>query len=267
MLKNLQRLFLVIMCLCAHFTYANERLISVNVASKILNEERQIQVSLPTSYDSNSDISYPVLYVLDGEWNLAFFAGMLNRMHLSEAAPEYIVVGINNTNRVRDLTPTVNVDPRGPVGEGGGGDTFLDFIESELIPLMNKSYRTTDFKVLAGHSIGGLLVLHSFQSRPQLFQAHFAFSPAVWWGGRETLQATKRFIKTKPLLDNYLYLNIGNEGGEMRQVYDDLHQTILKFQTINLEFSSDAFDQPHGLTIVAGLFNACRNLFKYQQNN
>ena len=198
MLKNLQRLFLVIMCLCAHFTYANERLISVNVASKILNEERQIQVSLPASYD---------------------------------------------------------------------GDKFLDFIESELIPLMNKSYRTTDFKILAGHSIGGLLVLHSFQSRPQLFQAHFAFSPAVWWGGRETLLATKRFIKTEPLLDNYLYLNIGNEGGEMRQIYDDLHQTILKFQPINLEFSSDAFDQPHGLTIVAGLFNAYRNLFKYQQNN
>lgn len=263
MLKKLVWVFLIVGIFNSNSNDVKADNLTENFFSTRLKETRQIIINLPKSYDKKSNIKYPVLYLLDGESNLAFASGLLNRMQLSEAAPEHIIIGIKHTDRLRDLTPTVNHDPRGPVGKGGGGDKFLDFIALELMPFINKKYRTNNDNILAGHSIGGLLVLHSLQSRPHLFQAHFAFSPAVWWGARKTLNDTKQFIIDTPNLTNYLYMNIGSEGGEMRQLYDDLHQTITKHRPEKLEFKSDFFEQePHGLTLPAGLFNAYRGLFK-----
>jgi predicted alpha/beta superfamily hydrolase len=245
------------------FTQANDFFQHHEVLhSKSLNEDRRAIVQIPRSYASDSEREYPVIYLLDGMDNLPMVSGMLNRLQQSDIAPELIIVAIENTDRLRDLTPTVNYDPRGPAGKGGGGDKFLDFIEMELIPHINQKYRTHDFKIFLGASIGGLLVIHSLQSRPHLFQAHMAFSPAVWWGDRTTVKKTKEFISKAKALDNYLYLNIGEEGGDMRTVYDDLHSFLQKNKPENLKLKTDAFDTvPHGLTAAAGVFNAFQNLF------
>ncbi len=147
----------------------------------------------------------------------------MHKLQKADSAPEVIMVAIENTNRLRDFAPTVNLDPRGPVGQGGGADKFLDFLEIELIPYIDQNYRTHDFKVISGASIAGLLTIHSLQSRPHLFQAHVAYSPAVWWGDRTTAKKAKAFIAQKTSLNNYLYMNIGEEAGEMRDVYNDFH--------------------------------------------
>ncbi|KAF7786156.1 hypothetical protein PRUB_a0633 [Pseudoalteromonas rubra] len=234
--------------------------------SKYLTETPSITVALPSSYATNSTKRYPVLYVLDGELNGELVKGMLHRLHLSNGSYEHIIVGITTNNRLRDFAPTVNKDPRGPVGEGGGGDHFLDFMEEELIPKINSDYRTSNFNVLAGHSVAGLLVIHSFQSRPKLFQSHLAFSPAVWWGARETSEATKKYVKSKKTIQNYLYMGIGDEGGEMREVYDSLAQTIMRNRHLDLKLQLDEFDNDsHDFTMAVGLYNALRGLFHYQQ--
>lgn len=140
-------------------------------------------------------------------------------------------------------------------------------MEAELIPDVDKQFRTLNERVFAGHSIAGLLVLHSFHSRPHLFQAHLAFSPAVWWSERETLKATQKYVLSDKDINNYLYLNIGSEGGEMRVVYDSLVQTISKNRTLDLSLRTDEFDyEGHGLTLAAGLYNAFKGLYKYQQS-
>jgi len=234
--------------------------------SKIVTETPNVIVALPSSYESDTTKTYPVLFVLDGELNGELVNGMLHRLHLSKGSNEHIIVGVTSSNRLRDFAPTVNKDPRGPVGEGGGGDQFLNFMEKELIPTINKRYRSSNFNVLAGHSVAGLLVLHSFQSRPYLFQAHLAFSPAVWWGARETSTATKHYVTTTKHIQNYLYMDIGSEGGEMRQVYDSLAQTILRHRNIDLNLRLDEFEQePHDFTMAAGLYNALKGLFQHQQ--
>ncbi|MDC8831369.1 alpha/beta hydrolase [Alteromonas gilva] len=221
---------------------------------------------VPLSYESETIKTYPVLFVLDGELNGELVKGMFQRLHSSNGSNEHIIVGVTSSNRLRDFAPTVNKDPRGPVGEGGGGDKFLDFMEKELIPTINERYRTSNFNVLAGHSIAGLLVMHSFHSRPNVFQAHLAFSPAVWWGDRETSKATKQYVATKKHIQNYLYMDIGSEGGEMRQVYDSLAQTILRNRNIDLNLRLDEFEhEPHDFTMVAGLYNALKGLFQHQQ--
>ena len=264
MLKHFTSIILIIAVLMTHFANATSIAPSIEgLHSKILDEKRQIVIQLPQSYHEKSDSKYPVLYLLSGQTNLAHSAGTLDRLNRSDAAPEMIVIGIINTDRTRDLAPTTNKDPRGgAIGSGGGGDRFLDFIELELIPYVNKKYRTQDFKIFSGHSIGGLLVIHSLQSRPHLFQAHFAFSPAIWWSERTTLKNTKtRFNKTGKL-QNFLYMNIGNEDGEMRQIYDELNGVFKQTSLTSFIFNSDVFDDtPHNLTSAAGLFNAYHRLF------
>lgn len=241
---------------------------SVKISPSINVEETpNITVALPPSYKTDTTKRYPVLFVLDGVANGELVNGMIHRLQLSKGSNEHIIVGVTSSNRLRDFAPTVNKDPRGPVGEGGGGDKFLDFLESELIPTINKAYRTNNYNVIAGHSVAGLLVIHSFQSRPYLFQGHLAFSPAVWWGERETLQATKKYVSTAKHIQNYLYMDIGSEGGEMRQVYDSLVQTILRNRNIDLNVRFDEFEhETHDFTMAAGLYNALKGLFLHQQN-
>ncbi len=230
--------------------------------SAVLKELRTITVQLPKSYSSRPDKKYPVIYRLDGKDHLPLMNGVLERLQEVDAAPEVIIVAIENTDRMRDFYPTVNQEPAGPVGLGGGAGKFLNFIKRELIPFVNQKYRTHDFKVIAGASAGGAFVLYALQTEPELFQAHLAYSPAIWWDYGATAITTKAFFTRTKTLNNYLYMNIGEESGVMRQRYDDLLQFIQANQPKGFQFVSEEFSTvPHGLTSVAGIFTAYHRLF------
>jgi len=243
--------------------YSNERQFTHTFHSTILEEARTVTVHLPDSYH-DSDTHYPTVYVLDGEADGELVASTLRRMAVSEGAREQVVVTIHATDRLRDYAPTINNDPRGPLGQGGGGDKFLDYMEKELVPFIGKHYRVNREKTLSGHSVGGLLVMHSFHSRPHLFNAHLAFSPAVWWGEQETLKATEEYVLSNKHIHTYLYMNIGAESGMMRRFYNALVRTISRNRNVDLYFKSEEFDgEPHGLTFSAGLYSALRGLARY----
>lgn len=168
------------------------------INSVILNELRTFVVQLPKSYQANSNKVYPVIYRLDGAGNIPLASAVIERLQNDNRAPEVILVAVESTNRLRDFYPTVNKEPQGPVGEGGGAAKFLAFFEQELIPLVNKNYRTHDYKVISGASAGGVFALYALQANPELFQAHIAYSPAVWWNYGALVKSTKSFIaKTK----------------------------------------------------------------------
>ena len=237
-------------------------LLTETLHSAVLNENRTITIQLPKSYASAPDKKYPVIYRLDGKGNIPLITAVLERLQEASAAPEVIIVAIENTDRQRDLFPTVNQEPQGPIGIGGGAPKFLTFIENELIPFVDNKYRTHNFKVIAGASAGGVFVLYALQTKPELFQAHLAYSAAVWWNHGATAKSTKAFMANTKALDNYLYMNIGEESGFMRQRYDDLHSFISSNTPKGLTFISDEFGTvPHGLTSVAGIFNAYNQLF------
>ncbi|MBB1337850.1 alpha/beta hydrolase-fold protein [Pseudoalteromonas sp. SR44-2] len=236
------------------------------INSLILNELRTVVVQLPKSYQANPNKVYPVIYRLDGAGNIPLISAVMDRLQNNNRAPEVIIVGIENTNRLRDLYPTVNKEPQGPVGEGGGAARFLAFIEQELMPLINKNYRTHHFNVIAGGSAAGVFTLYTMQANPELFQAHIAYSPAVWWNYGAPVKAAKAFINKSKDLSNYVYINIGEEAGIMRERYDELQQSLQSHKVRGLRFFSDAFDDvSHNLTSVAGAFNAYHNLFLPKQ--
>jgi len=153
----------------------------VTLRSEVLGEERTAAVVTPSSY-ARSQTRYPVLYLTDGESQIGHLRATAEFLARSGLVPEMIVVGILNTARTRDLTPSRGTaEERSAFPGAGGGERFLDFVEKELIPSIDGRYRTLPLRVLAGHSFGGLLALHALLTRPALFQAAIAASPPLAW--------------------------------------------------------------------------------------
>ncbi len=164
--------------------YAN----SFTHQSSLLKEERQYSIMLPPSYQRNSNQYYPVVYLLDGESKMLQAAGILSAYQGSKI-PEVIMVGVYNTSnnhRLRDYTPTHTLTmPNGSKGPGyqqtGGGRQFLDYLTQELIPLIEKQYRTAKPNILAGHSLGGLVTLEAISQHQDDFQGFIAMDSSLWF--------------------------------------------------------------------------------------
>lgn len=242
--------------------YANVRGSSItdSLPSKILSEQRDLLVHLPNNYHQNTGLNYPVLFLLDGQRNFSHVAGTLDLLNQDGKAQEMIIVAIKNTHRTRDLTPTYD-ESYNEWGISGGADNFLDFIEKELIPYVNKNYRTNNFKVLSGHSLGGLLAVYSLQSRPQLFQAHFAFSPSLWWHEQVIFKDAENFLANTARLNNYLYVNLGNESGDMLSAFEQYTQLLKTHTPEGFSYNSDIDkNETHGTSALIGQTLAYRYL-------
>jgi predicted alpha/beta superfamily hydrolase len=177
------------------------------IKSKILNEDRSILIHLPVSYGQTYR-KFPVVYMLDGHASfLSLMPGMLEHLSWSGHIPEMILVSIQNTDRTRDLSPTkVAARPT-----SGGGDNFLQFIETEVMPLVEKKYRTQPFRIFAGHSLGGLAVVYSMVSRPDLFQAYIAASPVLHWDNNFVIKRAEEAFKQRKDWKKTIFLAVGDE--------------------------------------------------------
>jgi predicted alpha/beta superfamily hydrolase len=188
-----------------------------SVYSAILKEERTVWVYLPDGYKAGKD-KYPVIYLLDAEWNFAAFTGMVHE--LSEVIgntvyPQCIIVSIPNTDRTRDLTPThATTGPDGKYTEGmqtsGGGENFTAFLQKELMPHIDSAYRTAPYKILVGHSFGGLTAMNIFVHHTELFNSYLVIDPSMWWDSRKLLDQTKDALKQRRFEGKSLYLGIAN---------------------------------------------------------
>jgi predicted alpha/beta superfamily hydrolase len=171
------------------------------IHSGILNEDRDLLVYLPESYNDSeyANHRYPVIYLLDGFAYFDATIGIVHHLSARSAAaqriPESIVIGIRNTNRRRDMTPSRMTT--GPYSEGSGGAAFFRaFLEKDLIPQVDAGFRTDGTAILIGHSLAGLFVLDTFVEHPQLFQGYIASDPSLWWD--HNLLAQKMAKQKKP---------------------------------------------------------------------
>src|ERR1041384_2931446 len=146
--------------------------------SDVLGEERTVLIRTPVGYETNK-LSYPVLYMTDGDAHMDHTSSTIAFLTRNGRIPDLIVVGVTNTDRTRDLTPVKSTDKRFP--GGGGADNFLKFFETELIPHIEKEYRVQPYRILAGHSLGGLFVIHAMMTKPGLFNSSIAVSPSRHW--------------------------------------------------------------------------------------
>ncbi len=153
------------------------------ISSKKVNETRVVNVWLPPEYISGND-SLPVMYMPDGgiKEDFPHIANTLADLIARKEIKPIILVGIENTERRRDLTgPTIVKKDKEIAAKVGGSANFSAFINEELIPEINKKYRTTNYKGIIGESLAGLFVIETFLLQPDNFNFYIAFDPSLWW--------------------------------------------------------------------------------------
>ncbi|PHR10833.1 MAG: hypothetical protein COA40_13365 [Aequorivita sp.] len=182
------------------------------VYSEILQQDREFSVYFPPSYNTAINQKYPVLYILDGDYNFQYLAGFLELQGgISEVIPEMILVAISGKGTAeyrKNCKPTIE-----GVEDSGNAGEMVSFIEKELIPYVNKNYKTADYKILGGHSVGGIFVINTAINHPDLFNDYIAISPALWWGENAMEDVMeKTWGKTKSTTAS-VYISLANEQG------------------------------------------------------
>ena len=216
-----------------------DNVVRTSIHSTILSEDRRVIIHLPRNYSKDTAQKYPVMYVLDGTSQDQHTADKIAVLSDAALIPSAIVVGLPNTrgNRERDQTPPYmrrNVDDeKSPYG---AGDKFLLFIEKELIPSIDRNYRTSGYKTLSGNSRGGLFVLYSLMEKPDLFQARFCYSTPVWRFENLMVNKTSEFLLSSSGLSGFLYMSVGEKetdqmiGGFAKMVDVLRHNRKKKFR-------------------------------------
>jgi predicted alpha/beta superfamily hydrolase len=187
---------------------------SFTIASKILGETRHINVYLPPVYLESRSARLPVLYMPDGGIGEDFLhiAGLIQVSVSNVTMRPFILVGIENTERRRDMTgPTENAQDKKVAPRVGGSAAFRAFIRRELMPQVKSRYRTTDETAIVGESLAGLFVVETFLKEPDLFDTYIAFDPSLWWNNQKLVSGAAEDLRKQLKLSKTLYLANSDE--------------------------------------------------------
>jgi hypothetical protein len=262
-MKMIYRLFaLLLLMLCCGTARAGDPVVigqTARIRSAVLNEDRNYQVYLPDSYGWAKDRRYPVLYVLDGMTHFRHTTGSIGYLAAHGEIPEMIVVAIASTVRIRDFTQTDW--PEVWVG-GGGANNFKRFLSTELIPNIERTYRTDGFRVLSGHSAGGQFALYCLTSEPSLFKAYIALSPSLDWDNNLPQRSLEKSFASTRSLPTFLYVARSDDSGRALADYERLVETLKTKSPQGFRWHSQAFpEETHSSIPLLAQVDALRRLY------
>jgi len=231
------------------------------INSKILNEDRDIVISLPEGYEKKT-ANYPVLVLTDGVQNIKHAIGSIELLTRTGSIPPIIVVGVKSTNRTRDFTPTVSKNSPG----SGNGPKYLDFIEKEVLTFVKANYRTHPFTILEGHSLGGVFTTYALLEKPDLFDAYLIMSPSFWWNNEEFIKKSGAFFKANPALEKAIYFSIGEDESSskwgMRKELSKFVDSLKANKPQNLRFKHTEFkNEGHMSSPLLGTYFGLKWIF------
>ncbi len=216
------------------------------IHSQKLNEDREITISLPFSYAQNKTKKYPLLIILDGDYLLDPFEGALKYGAYWDDMPEVIIVGITqNQKNERESDCTIDQETGLPEEKG---EAFFEFIGLELLPYLQKNYRTAPFKIIAGHDVtAGFLNFYLYKDNP-LFNGYISLSPDLATGMEENIPA--RLALAKQPLFYYHSTADGDLKSTQKQIIrmDSIAKEI-KNPNVNYRFDNFIGDSHYSLVI------------------
>jgi predicted alpha/beta superfamily hydrolase len=230
------------------------------ITSSKIGQRYDLFISLPENYKTSNQ-SYPVLYVLDG-WHFPLMAFIQENNIYSKRMGPVIIVNIGHspaedamTLRARDFTPT----PIPNIPNSGGGPAFLDFLEHELIPYIDRTYRTNPSdRGLLGHSLGGSFALYALEQRPALFQRIVAASPymfsdsVIFTEARRSLRALPASVRLDLSVGSDDELGLAKSTKAFARVLDELKPKGLDYRfTV---FPGQNHDSVRLVSFPAGLY-------------
>lgn len=238
------------------------------IHSNILNEDRVLNIYLPDNFDKTK--SYTVLYLLDGSMNEDFLhiVGLIQFFNLQFKMPETIVVGIKNVDRKRDFTFHTDLkDLQQKYPTTGHSDLFISFLENELLPFINKTYKTDGTNYLLGQSLGGLLACEILLKNASLFTHYFIVSPSLWWDNESMLKQAKTLFAAQKDEDRYVYIAVGKDEPsimikESKKIYDVLKESDKKHLKLDYQLMTD---DNHATILHNAIYTAFLKLFPFKE--
>lgn len=228
-----------------------------SLQSDVLKQNRKLSIFLPEGYDA-STTKFPVIYVLDADGRDQHTVPTARFLFLNNKMPKVIVVGVFNTDRNHDFLP----DSSQSAITGGGADNFIQFFKKELIPYINKNFKTESFNVLVGHSFGGVFAMHALLSDPDLFDAYIAIDPSFWYKNQMMIKNAKiEFLKSKDWKKS-LFIT-GREGGGMKDMAVSPMDSLLKSSAPEpLDWKVIAYaNEDHGSVPFKSVYDGFRFIF------
>jgi len=191
--------------------YVEKEIVQWDFTSKTIGDDFTIYIHFPPGYDT-SKTKYPVLYMTDGDWNMTVAMNCFNMLRQDyNITTEPLIVGIGYgtrpNKRSRDLDP------------GKGGPKFLTFIQTEVMPFVEKQYRVTDNKTLYGYSLGGMFTTYVLFEHPGLF--HMIGIGAPGNGGSDLMPEAQKYFALHKDLNTKVFLGVGSyEHGVVKNIED-----------------------------------------------
>ncbi len=278
--------------------YSNNEVISDNEAKKLTSfeiqgtEVHQIQsttnqkhyklyVKLPNSYTSSPDKKYPILVLTDSDYTFPLVTSINRRVKTEE----FIIVGISysigdspGVSRTRDYMPTNSPnEKRGHSKESrlasGKADDFIAFIESDVFPFLENTFRTDmSKKVFSGHSFGGLLASYILVTTPSLFEYYLIGSPSFWYDNYCIHNFEEKYSKTNTNLKANVFFSIGkkeeNNNSDMVSEMLAFEQRLLSRNYSDLNIKSIIIpDEDHFTVYPSFITKGILYAFGKEKNN
>ena len=228
-----------------------------------------LYVALPYSYKTEPGKKYPVVYMTDGYWTFTRMMGLYSSLWYDKAVPEFITVGIGYSGenpdcgnmRLWELSPVpmISLHPSGHAKE------FLEAIEREIIPFVEREYRADPgHRVIGGGSLGGLFTLYAMLTKPELFDGYIAMSPSVGLGKDWIFKAEERFAASHRPLKGRLFMSVGGyeSPGYVKDV-QRFNDRLVERKYPDLAYSFRIIDgERHGASNAEGTNRGLRYVFE-----
>jgi len=229
---------------------------SIPLSSKILNREVNVQIHLPESYAA-SNAGYPVLYDLNGIFRFTYSCGTVELLARSADIPDMIVVAVPPFPNGYVPTP---YEDRGE--SPNAADLSIKFLKEELIPFIEKDYRTNSFRILYGHSVGGLFTMYTLFNYPGLFTAYIAGSPWFQTNDQYWLKNIGTMAKEKKLDDKFLFMTVGKQEAPLTiDTYKELEKWMNRQTFKGLTWKSAWVEGDHGSMVGRNLYDGLIFIF------
>jgi predicted alpha/beta superfamily hydrolase len=242
------------------------------ISSQLMEKDYQLYISFPKNYSTKDTISYPVLYVLDGRYAFSSIKGTKDALDLfGNEIEDVIIVGIGSglnlpswfINRTYDYTTSSdtisdrNMEkqfgfPQGTL-KSGGADKFIECIKTEIIPFVDKHYKTNNNRGITGHSLGGLFTAYCFINSDGYFTRFGISSPSLWWDKEKLLNKAVSQFSTNESFDistTKVFISVGeNEGPMMVPVMEKLKSSLENADYENINLNWQIFDGESHLSV------------------
>lgn len=221
------------------------------IHSAALDESRLLYIYTPKDYEFRKS-TYPVVYLLDGKNHFKHISGIVDFLSNSVQIPKMIVVGIQSIDQDIDF----GTEPT------GYSKRFKKFISEEVTGYIEQNYRTDPFRILVGHSMGGLCVLNTILSPGACFNAYLSISPWLEHDNRSLLNQIDSLLENTSHGNSHLFLAYAESEYYLKEAAELLIKKLKTKAPAELNWSAHLLNyECHETTFHPGVYYGIKSLY------